>query len=273
MNKFVAWSSDEENLYNSSSGGIFFEMAKKMLEENGKVVGVIMQELKAKYILSQDLEEIKQMRGSKYIPSNPANVIKEIKDKEEKILFVGLPCHIEAVKKICNTKKIILVDLSCYGLPKDNSYFEKHIKKISKGRSIKSVSFRNKKNGWSNSQRLYIVFSNGETYDKDKTKDDYYISYLNKSIIKNSCKSCKYNQKGIGDITIGDFWAVPPSLKNEKGTSIVQINTKKGKEFFNSITSITVKKVRFYHYLNKDRLKDMSLKRIAYRSLKLLGLR
>jgi acetylornithine/succinyldiaminopimelate/putrescine aminotransferase len=33
MKKFVAWSNDKKNLFNSSSGGIFFEMAKKMIEK------------------------------------------------------------------------------------------------------------------------------------------------------------------------------------------------------------------------------------------------
>jgi coenzyme F420-reducing hydrogenase beta subunit len=263
MKKFVAWSNDKKNLFNSSSGGIFFELAKKMIDDSGSVVGVVWDGLKARYIISNDLEEIKQMRGSKYVPSNPANVIKKIKDSKEKILFVGLPCHIEAVKKKCNTENMILCDLLCHGLPKSNHYFEEHIKKISKGRKIESISFRDKRNGWSKSSRLMVNFSNGEIYDKDKSEDEYYISYLDNSIIRESCKSCKYNQKGIGDITIGDFWSVPPKLKNEKGTSVVTTNTKKGKEFFISINSIVKKQVKFYH----------NLKLIAYRSLKKMGLR
>lgn len=262
-NKYAAWSNDEENLYNSSSGGIFFELAKKMIDDGGSVVGVVWDGLKAKYIISNDIEEIKKMRGSKYVPSNPSNVIKVIKDSKEKILFVGLPCHIKAVKKKCKTENIILCDLLCHGLPKNNNYFKEHIKKISKGRNIDSISFRNKRKGWSNSSRLRVIFSNGETYDKDKSEDEYYISYLNNSIIRDSCKSCKYKQKGIGDITIGDFWGVPPSLKNEKGTSIVKTHTKKGKDFLISIDSIIKRPVKFYH----------NLKLIAYRSLKKVGLK
>jgi coenzyme F420-reducing hydrogenase beta subunit len=268
MKKYAAWSNDDNNLFNSSSGGIFFEFAKKMVNDGGSVVGVVWDGLKVKYIISNDLEEIKKMRGSKYVPSNPSNVIKKIKDSKEKILFVGLPCHIEAVKKKCNTENMILCDLLCHGLPKNNNYFEEHIKKISKGRSIESISFRDKRKGWSKSSRLMVIFSNGETYDKDKSEDEYYISYLDNSIIRESCKSCKYNQKGIGDITIGDFWGVPPSLKNENGTSIVITNTEKGKDFFDSVSSVTRIKVRFYHYLNL-----VSFKRIVYVSLTKLRLR
>jgi len=219
--KFSAWTTDEENLLNSSSGGIFFELAKKMIIDGGSVVGVIWDGLKAKYILSNDLEEIKKMRGSKYIPSNPANVIRKIKDSNEKILFTGLPCHIEAVKKVCNTENMILCDLICHGLPK-SGIFEEQIKKIKKGREIKSIKFRDKKAGWELGQSLIVEFSNGETYD---CHDDYMKDYMSNIILRDNCVSCK--KKNLGDITIGDFWGVHPSLKNFMGTSLVIINTKK----------------------------------------------
>lgn len=268
ITQYSAWSKDADNILHSSSGGVFFELAKKMVSNGGSVVGVVWDGLKVKYKLSNDLEEIKQMRGSKYVPSNPANVIKQIRALKEKILFVGLPCHIEAVKRTRNTEKMILCDLHCHGLPRDNSYFEEHMKKISKGRNIESISFRDKRKGWPKSKRIKILFSNGKVYDKDSSEDEYYKLYLSKSIMRNTCKSCRIKQKGIGDITIGDFWKVPPKFKNEEGTSFVQINTKKGKEFFNSINSINKKRVRLYHYLNK-----VSLNRISYLSLKKLGLR
>ena len=271
--KYSAWSKDIDNLMNSSSGGIFYELAKKMIESGGKVVGVVMDGVKAKYVLTNNLDEIKKMRGSKYIPSNPSSVINEIKSSKLPTLVVGLPCHIKAVQKKCDTKNIILCSLLCHGLPK-KGVFEKHIEKISKGRGIKSISFRDKKYGWLNSQRLNIVFTNGEEYDVDKSEDGYYRSYLNHSIFRDSCRLCKYNQKGVGDITIGDFWGVPSLLKNERGTSIVKINTTKGETFFNSIDNIIKKRVHFYHYLNVDSLKNMGgLKNIAYKLLKTVGLR
>lgn len=255
--KFSAWSNDEENLFSSSSGGIFFELAKKMLDENGKVVGVVMDGIKAKYIISDDLEEIKKMRGSKYIPSNPSNVIKKIKDSKEKILFTGLPCHIEAVKKTCNIENMVLVDLFCHGLPKEK-VFEEYIKDIADGRKIKSIKFRDKSDGWGKSSQVLVVnFSNGDIY---KSCKGYLEKYINNSILRQNCLVCK--KKNVGDITMGDFWGVPPKLKNEKGTSMVMTNTKKGKDFFYSVDSITKKSVTFcyrlklliYHFLKKVRL-------------------
>ena len=262
MKKMAAWSKDVDNLMDSSSGGIFFELAKKILSDGGKVVGVVMDGIKAMYILSDNLDEIKKMRGSKYIPSNPSSVIDEVKDCVETILFVGLPCHINAVKKKCNTKNMILCDLICHGLPK-NGIFEEHIKKISNGRDLLSVKFRDKRAGWASgvrSQSLILKFSNGDIYDKF---DDYMKDYMNNTILRDTCKTCKRNN--VGDITIGDFWGVPPALKNKLGTSVVFINTLKGKKFFNSIDSITKKNVRFYHYFNTS-----SLKYIAFKSIRII---
>ncbi len=261
-NTFAAWSKDRENLLHSSSGGIFLELAKKMLDNGGKVVGVVMDGTKARYVLSDDLEEIKQMRGSKYIPSNPSSVMEEVKNCKESVLFVGLPCHIEAVKKICNTNNILLCDLRCHGLPK-KGIFEEHIKKISNGRDIISIKFRDKKAGWINgSESLIVEFSNGDTYD---SFDQYMVDYMGGKILRDNCKTCE--KSNVGDITLGDFWGVPPALENKLGTSIVTVNTSKGKEFFKSIDSITKKPVRFYHYLNVS-----SVRRIIFSSIKKAGL-
>ena len=257
---YSAWTKNKEDLMNCSSGGMFYEFAKKMVADGGKVVGVVMDGLKAKYSISNDLEEIKKMRGSKYIPSNPAEVIKKIKKSgEKKILFVGLPCHIEAAKKMLDTSEMVLVDLKCHGLPKPG-VFEEHVKKIAKGRKVKSVSFRNKKEGWDNKiltengkatagHMLNIEFENGDKYKNHK--DSFLINYLNMGgkNIQEHCKTCK--KFNVGDITIGDFWNVPPKLKNELGTSEVHINTLHGKDFFKSINTINKHKVKFWQWFNK----------------------
>lgn len=262
--KMAAWSNDRENLFNSSSGGIFFELAKEMGDRGGKVAGVVMEGICAKYILSNDLEEIKKMRGSKYIPPDLSTIIKKLKHSTQPILFVGLPCHIEAVKKNYDTNNMILCDLICHGLPK-KGVFEEHIKKISRGRDIESIRFRDKRAGWDTgniSYTLQVEFSNGDIYDK---YDQYLVDYMSNKILRDSCKTCTMSK--VGDITIGDFWRVPPSFKNKMGTSVVFLNNKKGKEFFISINSITKKKVRFYHYLNM-----VNFKYFIHSSLKKTGL-
>jgi len=251
MKRFAAYSQNNENLKNSSSGGIFYEMAQEMVKQKGMVVGVIMDGLKAKYVLTDDINLIKKMRGSKYIPSNPANIIGKLKTCKKPVLFVGLPCHVEIIKKKCDTDNILLCDMLCHGLPK-KGIFEKHIKKISKGREITSIKFRDKRAGWGPGEisfSLIINFSSGEVYDK---YDQYLVNYMNNNSIRDYCKKCR--KKNMGDITIGDFWNVPPKMKNKMGTSIVLLNTEKGFDFFMKIPKITKKPVRWYNYLNANNI-------------------
>lgn len=245
--KFAAYSQDIENLKNSSSGGIFYEMAKEMISKGGMVAGVIMEGLKAKYVLTDDLDVIKKMRGSKYISSNPANIIKKMKNCTKQILFTGLPCHVEAIKKKCDINNMILCDLICHGVPK-NGLFERHMESISKGREITSIRFRDKSAGWDMgeiSRSLIVNFSNGDIYDNH---DQYMTDYITNRILRENCKTCR--KKNRGDITIGDFWNVPLKMKNRMGTSIVILNTQRGYNFFIHIPSIIKKPVRWYHYLN-----------------------
>ena len=154
MNNYIAWSKDTDNLQKSSSGGIFFELAKKTLKNNGAVMGVIMDKRKAIYIFTNNLNLVKKMRGSKYIKAHlDDSVIKQIKDFEGDILFVGLPCQIKRVMKLFkNRDNILYVELRCHGVIKKD-IFNKHIIKICKRRKnfyIKDIRFRDKSFGWKN---------------------------------------------------------------------------------------------------------------------------
>ena len=64
-------------------------------------------------------------------------------------------------------------------------------------------------------------------------------SYLKSNIlIRPSCGNCNF--KGVpryADITLGDFWGIEKRYDNDKGTSVILINNKKGNELFNRISN------------------------------------
>jgi hypothetical protein len=244
--RYAAWSKTEATVRESSSGGLFFEMALQMLEFGGKVVGVIMDGTKAKYVMTDDVEIIKQMRKSKYIASNPKQVIKEMQKEKGLILFFGLPCHVKAVEKMCNMSNIITCALQCWGLPK-KGVFEKYIRDIAKGREIKTIEFRDKRAGWNvfTSLTVRVVFTNGDVHDSCA---GYIEDYRSRKNIRGSCDQClrrrKNNRITGGDMDIGDYWQVPECLKNSAGTSIVRINTVDGRYFFNLLNNIAKLPIR-----------------------------
>jgi len=250
----AAWSTDKEILMQSSSGGLFSEFANKMMAEGGYVVGVKIDvdSLKTEYSISNDPCVVKKMRGSKYAPSSPKNILPLLRswDANIPVLVTGLPCHIEAIKKQCDTSNMILVDIRCHGLPRAG-VFEDHIRNIAGNRKIQAIRFRDKIGGWENgpiSQTLIIEFENGDVYDK---YDEYIVGYLeNTDMLRTQCQTCRKHH--VGDITIGDFWGVPRKKYNLFGTSVVDINTKKGSDFYWSIPTIETHKVHFYDRLYPD---------------------
>lgn len=251
--QYAAWSMDEDNLRNSSSGGIFFELAKEMIQQGGMVVGVVLtKDVRTKYLITNNIETVKAMRGSKYLASNPSNILPYLRKWPSPVLVCGLPCHIERIKRECDTSKMVLVDLKCHGVPK-TKIFSDHLEKISRGREIVSVRFRDKSAGWDEgpiSQSLIVEFADGTVYEGF---DDYMKPYLTgKECLRESCKNCKLSC--VGDITLADFWNVPAKFRNRMGTSLVMPNTDKGVESYITTPNIISQRVRWYNYITGENI-------------------
>lgn len=103
---------------------------------------------------------------------------------------------------------------------------------------IKSVDFRNKNKGWKNFG--FKLKCDG----KDKTEsiltpfyqNPYMKAFLQDVILRPSCYECKAKEcSSQSDMTIADFWGINtvfPDMDDDKGTSLVFINTDKGKTAF-----------------------------------------
>jgi coenzyme F420-reducing hydrogenase beta subunit len=62
-------------------------------------------------------------------------------------------------------------------------------------------------------------------------------AFISDLCLRNSCYDCKFSCNSQADITLGDFWAVPKEIKNEKGTSAVLVHTPKGQELLKKLIS------------------------------------
>lgn len=235
---YSCWSKDEEIVKNSSSGGIFSELAKVYLENDGIVFGAKWQNGEIVHCGITKLEELKELQKSKYLQSkieHSYTKVKELLKEGKKVLFVGTPCEIASLNLIVKHKNLVTVDLICHGIPSYIAYqkyirenFNLNIRNI-------TVDFRNKDTGWEN---FNLTFK-----DKDKIiiqnnhrEDIWFRGFLQNIYLNKPCYSCEFRTiPRIADITLGDFWGVPQELKNPKGTSVVTINNKKGKELFEKI--------------------------------------
>lgn len=231
---------DKEARKSSTSGGAFSALADVMLKEGGIVYGAVFdEEMQVKHAAVAMLEELKLLRGSKYVQSELAGVFIEVEKSlraGRKVLFSGTPCQIDGLKRYLQAAKVskeqlYTIDVACHGAPSPKIWKEyvqyleeKHHSKIQK------VNFRAKDKGWHDSG-LKIEFKNGSTYFGDMRQDPYYIFFFSHYSLRPSCYKCPYTKmERPGDITLADFWGIENDKvwDDNSGTSMVMINTRKG---------------------------------------------
>lgn len=228
---------------NSSSGGIFVLIAEQIISNGGTVAGVIMEDdLHAKYVVTDGMKDVSGIMGSKYVQSDMGLCYKEIEKtikKDRTVLFVGCPCQVAAMKRYINSDKLITVDLICHGMPSED-VFKEYIRFMEKkyNSQVKNIQFRNKEKGWHLSS-VKIIFDNGKVYSKPIIDDYYMKGFLDGLYLKEACYDCNFKNFNSGsDITLGDFWGAEVEQKeidDNKGLSVVVVNSNKGEVLFKSI--------------------------------------
>lgn len=243
---------DKGNLKKSSSGGFFYEIATNFIKNGGYVSGCVWDDnMLPKHIVSNQLEDIKKMQGSKYVQSDLSNVFKEIQkiiDKNQ-VMFVGTPCQVKAIKSFINNENLFTISLICEGVPSRKVWkkYKESLEKSQKSELVK-VNFRNKENcGWKMPDSVYI-FENEKKIKNLSFNLDYYVSSFIEGLIMNErCYNCQFKgNSNPGDVIIGDFWKVPDYIfgsKTKNGVSAIIIKTEKGKNLFKYLQNVEIKKV------------------------------
>lgn len=232
----------------SSSGGVFSILAERVIERGGKVYGATFTENKmVKHIGIGTVDELHRLRGSKYLQSNIGETYKTIKeelDRGKEILFSGTPCQNAGLRSFLGKEyeKLYCIDFICHGVP--SPYVWKKYMEALREQSEESLNkelnpnFRSKDKGWIRFS-VSIPYSHGKEYKKTFDKDLYMKTFLRNISLRPSCYKCKFKPSDdISDITIADFWGgdkVMPEMFDDKGMSLVVINSSKGEEIFNSI--------------------------------------
>lgn len=242
---YASWSLDEDNRFRSTSGGLFTEIAKFIIDCGGCVVGAQYNEKQEiTHAIVDNYNDLTCLRQSKYVQSNKGTVyarIKEILAEDRIVLFCGTPCECAGIKSFLENKieKLILIDFVCLGVNSPLVYekYKQYLERKYNSR-IKKVWFRNKEKSW-NHPSTVIFFENGVKYNADNSTDLYIRGFMQTLFLRPSCYDCLY--KGfprIADISLGDFWGISDykkELDSNRGTSLVMINTPKGEELMKSI--------------------------------------
>ena len=241
---FLGRSKNLDECYQSSSGGLFSLLANAVLEKNGVVCGAAFDEnAKLKHVIVDKKEDLRLLRGSKYLQSDMNNVYPAIQENLKQnryVLFCGTPCQVAALRNFLQKQydNLILVDLVCYGVPSQEAFDEYLVEKFGENQKYSAINFRDKRNGYS--MPSFVV--------KDDNGNDLLVSDFNESylqgfgadlFLRKSCGTCPFaKSERVSDITLADYRSVSvsyPKLDYEKGFSSFIINTSKGCDFFNLI--------------------------------------
>ena len=250
---YAMFNKNEEIRIKSSSGGIFSLLADFVISSEGKVYGAVFDEkFNVKHVGIDNSKDISLLRGSKYVQSKIDEVFKLVKSDLEAgklVLFTGTPCQIAGLKSFLRKDydNLILMDIVCHGVPSP-LVWQRYLNNLKEKykQNIKRIYFRDKSTGWKR-YSVQIVFDNNK-YKEIGLDNIYMRGFIGNIYLRPSCYACKFKGiERISDITVADFWGIQkinPQMDDDKGTSFVIIQSKKGQTVFEAIkNSIKFKSV------------------------------
>lgn len=231
---------------NSSSGGVFSLLAGEVLKQGGIVYGAYMNaHMRVKHICVQNLDELPNLRGSKYVQSELGETYHQVQEQlkhNKMVLYVGSPCQIAGLRKTLQQDThpcLITIDLLCSGVSSQDMFLNWLSTKYPLD-SIAHLVFRDKKHGqgW-RCDSMFIRTADGGEHSLSSSSDSFLKAFQDRLIFREGCYHCQYSTRTrVGDISLGDFWGVEEynkELNDNKGTSLVLVNTPKGEKLFNAI--------------------------------------
>ena len=231
---FAAWSNDESVRLASSSGGVFSELARQVIDAGGAVAGCVWGEKwTPEHVLTRTWSEVERMRGSKYVPSHVGDVYQEVisflMDNDKPVLFSGTPCQVAAMEAALRPEqrqRVVLVEFICHGVP-SLRVFHRYLEELFEGDTVTAYTFRDKALGW---QTVKAVSAQGKLHHVSAPNDPFFQGFVRHHIyVMEACYQCPFARipRG-GDITIGDFWGCPEQWHDKRGVSLVLTNTDAG---------------------------------------------
>ena len=231
---FAGYVADEKKRLSATSGGIITWLAGKMLT-SGKIdaVACVGQSDHSgrlfEYKLIRNITDIYKCSKSRYYPVEFSGVITEIKRTNEKILFIGLPCFIKAVRLAIKNDEVLkdrifyTIGLFCGHLKSKHycAYLARHCGVHES--NIKEVNFRKKMPGMPANKYAFEVstINNGKEMRQQTMMEDVYGgSWSNNLFMLDACEYCDDVMAETADIAIGDAW-LPEYMKDYRGTSII----------------------------------------------------
>jgi coenzyme F420 hydrogenase subunit beta len=236
-NCYAGYSTQNDLRYSAASGGLITTLLLYAMDK-GIIDGALVthmnrdKPLEPEPFIARTREEILSAAGSIYCPV-PANVaLKQINDtgEGERFAIVGLPCHIQGIRKweksnpILKNRIVFHLGIFCSHCDtfKSTDYLVKKYK-VSKA-AISSISYRGM--GWPG----YLKFGLNDKTEIKVFYADYIDYHALRFFIPRFCLFCCDAVCQLSDLTFMDAWLPEIKAQDKTGTSFMISRSSRGRE-------------------------------------------
>ena len=154
-------------LDSSSSGGVFYSLAKVVLDNNGVVYGADFDSNNdVCHIRIDETRDLKRLLGSKYVQSNKGDIWEKVKAdlvSGKQVLFSGTPCDNGALRAYLkkNYNNLICIDFICMGTPSP-LVWKRHISDLGNNMEVKQIIYHFVLKNMEHTHTLSVEFENNK---------------------------------------------------------------------------------------------------------------
>lgn len=229
---YAAINRDNDIRMQSSSGGVFYALAKWTIEQGGVVFGARFDDnWEVMHDYTETLEGIKPFMRSKYVQSRIGNTFVQARQflaQGRWVLYSGTPCQLGGLKAYLGKDydRLIMIDLICHGVPSP-SVWRKYLTEVCQNDKVLDVNFRDKTNGWKGFQQVIITTT---TRRENQMDNLFFRGFLQDVYLRRSCYRCAFKTlHRCTDFTIADHWGTPqccPDIDDDKGVSLMFVHNR-----------------------------------------------
>ena len=245
---FAARTRDESVLKESSSGGVFTELARHVLAQGGVVAGAAWnrETWQVEHRVVRDEAELAELRGAKYVYSHFAGVFGELERclaQGRPVLFSGVPCQVAAARRrLKDAEGLLTCGVICHSGVDEKIWlrYVADLERKAKSR-LADVRFRDKAWGWGmGCNRMAVEFEDPRrNFSVPMSQCPYVHAFLAGYAAREICLACRFRSGRAGmDILLGDFWGIEkhlPGWADGCGASAVMVYSGRGMAVWNAL--------------------------------------
>jgi coenzyme F420 hydrogenase subunit beta len=232
------YAKDQHIRFKATSGGIVTVLLAEMLKEGEIDAALVVRKKKEADFISfepywaKDAQAVISSSGSAYQPVALNTRLSEIK-RFNKIAVVGLPCHIQGVRKYlelypkAKARVRVIIGLTCsHNISRLGTKFLLKSASVSR---LEDIFYRG--NGWPGGVRLIEGHKEHFFHNLHSLWNDIFASFC---FCPPYCLRCDDDLAEYSDINVSDAWLKEElSRKENIGSSIITVWTNTGKELLN----------------------------------------